>query len=211
VKLPTRSFVRDLVDGWVEFRSRTWVWVIVVCSALGNGLSAVFFVLGAVVSKAQLGGAGAWALILAAFSAGGFAGGLAVLRFRPRRPLLVGCSLLLPWAAPCALLALGLPAFVIALVGLLAGGGLMVFNSLWETTLQRMVPPAALSRVSAYDWFGSLLMQPLGFALVGPAVGAFGQSNTLWIASTGMFVSCLAMLAVPSVRKLAVGKDVRPS
>jgi len=45
----------------------------------------------------------------------------------------------------------------------------MVFNSLWETTLQRQIPDAALSRVSAYDWFGSLLMQPLGFALVGPA------------------------------------------
>jgi uncharacterized membrane protein YoaK (UPF0700 family) len=74
-----------------------------------------------VISKAHLGGAGAWALILAAFSAGNFIGGLAVLRFRPRRPLLVGCSLLLPVAAPLALLAVRAPALAIAAVALLAG------------------------------------------------------------------------------------------
>ena len=55
----------------------------------------------------------------------------------------------------------------------------MIFNSLWETTLQRQIPDAALSRVSAYDWFGSLLMQPLGFALVAPAVVLFGQTRWL--------------------------------
>jgi Transmembrane secretion effector len=210
VRLPAQSFVRDLLDGWVEFTSRTWVWVIVICAALGNGLSAFFFVLGAVISKAQLGGAGAWALILAAFSAGNFIGGLAVLRFRPRRPLLVGCSLLVPLAGPSALLAIPVPAVAIAAASLIAGAGLMVFNSLWETTLQRVVPPAALSRVSAYDWFGSLLMQPLGYALVGPAVGAFGPSTTLWIAVAGLFASCVAMLAVPSVRNLSSEPMTRP-
>lgn len=210
VRLPAQSFVRDLLDGWVEFTSRTWVWVIVTCAALGNGLSAFFFVLGAVISKAQLGGAGAWALILAAFSAGSFMGGLAVLRLRPRRPLLLGCLLLVPLAAPSALLAIPVPAVAIAAASLIAGAGLMIFNSLWETTLQRVVPPAALSRVSAYDWFGSLLMQPLGFALVGPAVRAFGPSTTLWIAAAGLFASCVAMLAVPSVRNLTIEPITRP-
>jgi hypothetical protein len=204
VRLPAQSFARDLLDGWAEFSSRTWVWVIVVCAAVGNGLSAVFFVLGAAISKADLGGAGAWALILGAYSAGSFLGGLTVLRIRTRRPLLVGCALLAPYAAPSALLALHAPALGIAAVALVTGAGLMIFNSLWETTLQRAVPPAALSRVSAYDWFGSLLMQPLGYALVGPAVSAFGQSGTLWIACAGIFASCAAMLAVPSVRNLTV-------
>ncbi len=78
----------------------------------------------------------------------------------------------------------------------------MIFNSLWETTLQHHVPDAALSRVSAYDWFGSLLMQPLGFALVGPAVALFGQWHWLWIAFAGQFVSCLAMFLPRDVRTL---------
>ena len=204
-KLPPQSFLRDLLDGWVEFSSRTWVWVIVVCAAIGNGFSGTFFVLGAAISKADLGGAGAWALILASFSVGGLIGGAAVLRIRPHRPLLAGCLVLLPWAVPPAALALRAPVVVIAACALVSGAGLMIFNSLWETALQRHVPDAALSRVSAYDWFGSLLMQPLGFALVGPAVGLFGQWHWLWIAFAGQLLSCLLMLAPTAVRSLTAG------
>jgi hypothetical protein len=202
IKLPPQSFVRDLLDGWVEFSSRSWVWVIVVCAAVGNGFSGTFFVLGAAISKADLGGAGAWALILAAFSVGGLVGGLAVLRIRPHRPLLAACIAVLPWALPPSMLALRAPVYAIASVAFVSGGGLMVFNSLWETTLQRHIPDAALSRVSAYDWFGSLMMQPLGFALVGPAVVLFGQARWLWIAFAGQLISCVLMFVPASVRRL---------
>ncbi len=202
VKLPPQSFLRDLLDGWTEFSSRTWIWVIVVCAAVGNGFSGTFFVLGAAISKADLGGAGAWALILASFSMGGLVGGLTVLRFKPHRPLLAGCVVLVPWSIPAAMLALRAPVFAIAAIALISGAGLMIFNALWETTLQRHVPDASLSRVSAYDWFGSLLMQPLGLALVGPAVGLFGQTRWLWVAAAGQLISCLVMLAPASVRRL---------
>jgi MFS family permease len=204
VKLPPQSFVRDLLDGWTEFSSRTWVWVIVVCAAIGNGLGGTFFVLGAAISKADLGGAGAWALILAAFSVGGLVGGLSVLRIKPQRPLLAACFAVLPWALPPATLALQAPVYAIAAVAFVSGAGLMIFNSLWETTLQRHIPDAALSRVSAYDWFGSLMMQPLGFALVGPAVVLFGQTRWLWIAFAGQLLSCLLMFIPASVRRLTV-------
>jgi hypothetical protein len=203
-KLPPQSFLRDLLDGWMEFSSRSWVWVTVVCAAIGNGFGGTFFVLGAAISKSDLGGPGAWALILASFSAGGLIGGAAVMRIRPHRPMLAGCLVLLPWAIPPAVLALRSPVVVIAAFALLSGAGLMVFNSLWETTLQRHVPAAALSRVSAYDWFGSLLMQPLGFALVGPAVGLFGQWRWLWIAFAGQLASCLLMFAPAATRRLTV-------
>jgi hypothetical protein len=176
--------------------------VIVVCAAVGNGFGGTFFVLGAAISKADLGGAGAWALILASFSVGGLLGGLAVLRVKPHRPLLAACIAVVPWSFPPAMLALGSPLFAIAAVALVSGAGLMFFNSLWETTLQRHVPDAALSRVSAYDWFGSLLMQPLGFALVGPAVVLFGQTNWLWIAFAAQLTSCLLMFIPTSVRRL---------
>jgi MFS family permease len=204
VKLPPQSFVRDLLDGWTEFSSRTWVWVIVVCAAVGNGFSGTFFVLGAAISKADLGGAGAWALILASFSVGGLVGGLSVLRIKPHRPLVAACIAVLPWAFPPAMLALHAPVYAIASIAFISGAGLMIFNSLWETTLQRHVPDASLSRVSAYDWFGSLLMQPLGFALVGPAVVLFGQTSWLWIAFAGQLLSCLLMFIPASVRRLTV-------
>jgi hypothetical protein len=64
--------------------------------------------------------------------------------------------------------------------------------------------------VSAYDYFGSLIMQPLGFALVGPEVAAFGQTTTLWIVAAGMFATTATMLAVPSVRALRVEPVAAP-
>jgi hypothetical protein len=78
----------------------------------------------------------------------------------------------------------------------------MLFNMLWETTLQQHVPPASLSRVSAYDWFGSLLGDPLGLALAGVAAAAIGMSRTLWIAAAVDLASVVALLAAPSVRNL---------
>ncbi|HSC02095.1 MAG TPA: hypothetical protein VLC49_02220 [Solirubrobacteraceae bacterium] len=57
------------------------------------------------------------------------------------------------FGVPLAALALGLSVPVIAAGALLAGLGLMLGNTLWETTLQRHVPSESLSRVSSYDWF----------------------------------------------------------
>ncbi len=78
----------------------------------------------------------------------------------------------------------------------------MVFTSLWETALQRHIPPAALSRVSAYDWFGSLAFAPVGYVIAGPAAVAIGASATLWIGAGAMIVMTVAVVATPSVRRL---------
>ena len=39
---------------------------------------------------------------------------------------------------------------------------MMLGNTVWESTLQAHVPAESLSRVSAYDWFGSLAFSALG-------------------------------------------------
>jgi MFS family permease len=202
VRLPAQRFARDLREGWAEWSSRTWVWVLTVCGAVANGLMAMFWVLGAALSRSSLGGPHAWGLILGAASVGSFAGGVAVIRLRPRQPLLVGCLALLPFALPAALLALLAPWPAIAAAALLAGAGLTFFNSLWTTSLQRHIPAAALSRVSSYDSFGSLAVRPLGFVLVGPLAGAFGERGTLWIAAGGTLLACAATLLPASVRRL---------
>jgi MFS family permease len=202
VKLAAQSFLGDLREGWREFASRAWVWVIVLSASIGNMMTSIFVVLGAVISKDSLGGAGAWATILAALGVGSLIGGLVSLRVRVRHPLFFGASLLGFLALPTALLALRAPVVVIAAGALLAGGGNMIFNALWETALQQHIPPAALSRVSAYDWFGSLAFQPLGLVIAGPAAVAFGAGTTLWIASGGILAMALLAVATPSVRRL---------
>ncbi len=201
-KLEPQSFLHDLRDGWREFIARTWVWVIVLAASLGNMFTSFFSVLGAVVAKESLGGALAWTLILIGMTLGALAGGVVALRVHPRRPLYFG-SLLLVFIAPAmALLALGAPAWSVAVASFFAGGANMIFNSLWETSLQRHIPAASLSRVSAYDWFGSLAFQPLGLVLAGLLAGAIGTSEALWIAAAGSLATAVMCLATPSIRHL---------
>ncbi len=202
VGLPPQSFTRDLLDGWREFTARTWVWLSVVNFSLGNMMNSVWLVLAAVWIKQGHGGAGAWTAILVVSAIGALAAGATALRLKPQRPLLLGCIVVIPNAAPIIVLALKLPWETLVVTGLVTGFGNMLFNTLWETTLQQHIPPASLSRVSAYDWFGSLLGDPLGLALAGVVAAAIGMSRTLWIAAAVTLATAAAMLATPSVRRL---------
>jgi pimeloyl-ACP methyl ester carboxylesterase len=178
------------------------VWVIVLSASIGNMMTAIFVVLGAVIAKTSLGGAGAWAAILASLGLGSLFGGLVSLRIRVRHPLFLASSMGGFLALPMALLALQASAALVAAGALLAGGGNMIFNSLWETSLQQHIPASALSRVSAYDWFGSLAFQPLGLVLAGPAAAAIGISTTLWVATAVTLAMAVLVIATPSVRQL---------
>jgi MFS family permease len=202
VSLPRQSFARDLLDGWRDFAARTWVWLIVVSVSIANMMDSVWLVLAAVWVKGGHGGAGAWTAILVVSAIGALAAGATALRFKPRRPLLLASIAVLPNASPIIVLALQLPWQTLVVTGLVTGFGNMLFNTLWETTLQQHIPPASLSRVSAYDWFGSLLCDPLGLALAGVAAAAIGMSRTLWIAAAVDLAAVAAILAAPSVRHL---------
>jgi hypothetical protein len=204
VNLPPQSFLSDLREGWHEFSSRTWVWVIVAAASLGNMMLSIFMVLSAFAAKESLGGPAAYTLILAGLAVGSLAGGVVALHVRSAHPLRPGTSLLGLNALPPELLALGASAGGIAAAGVLAGASNMIFNSLWETSLQQHVPSAALSRVSAYDWFGSLAFSPLGLLLAGPAV-AFGLSTTLWIVVAGSLATAVLARVPRSVRRLPAG------
>ena len=202
VSLPPQSFARDLLDGWREFTARTWVWLIVASVSFGNMMDSVWLVLAAAWIKNGHGGAGAWTAILVVSAIGALAAGATALRRKPRRPLLLASIAAVPHASPIIVLALKLPWETLVVTALLTGFGGMLFNTLWETTLQQHVPPASLSRVSAYDWFGSLLCEPLGLALAGVVAAGIGMSPTLWIAAAVDLVAITAMLAAPSVRQL---------
>jgi hypothetical protein len=66
--------------------------------------------------------------------------------------------------------------------------------------LQRNVPDHALSRISSFDWFGSVALNPIGYALIGPIAAAIGSSETLAIAGILNMATCVAVVLVPSVR-----------
>ena len=72
------------------------------------------------------------------------------------------------------------------------------------STLQRCVPEHALSRISSFDWLGSVALNPIGYALIGPLAVAFGTSEMLLIAGILNIAVCLGVVLVPSVRSLRV-------
>lgn len=197
------SFVRELREGWREFWARTWLWVIVVQYSLCNVLIiGPFVILGAVIAKESLGGASVWGAILACQAAGAVIGGLVLLRTKPHRPLLVATAVTYAWVLPLLALAFRIAVPLIALGAMFGGFSLAMFSGLWETTLQRRVPSAVLSRVSAYDWLGSLVLLPIGEAVIGPLSKLIGIRTTLVGAAILIAFAVTIVLLVPSVNKL---------
>ena len=91
---------------------------------------------------------------------------------------------------------------MVALGTFLAGIGLMLGDVVWDSTLQRNVPPETLSRVSSYDWFGSLALYPLGLVIWGPISDAIGIDPALWLAAGLLLAVVVAPLAVREVRTM---------
>jgi predicted MFS family arabinose efflux permease len=196
------SFLADLREGWIAFRARRWVWTFVLYFAIVNLLWGAWGTLGPVVAERALGGAAAWGTILTAMGVGALAGSLLAAHVRPRRPLLFVALAYGIYALPLAFLAATPPVPLIACSALLSGAGLALNISLWESTLQRHVPGESLSRVSSYDWFGSLAFYPLGLAVWGPIAAVIGVSLSLWLAFALAVAVTLAVLCVPDVRRL---------
>ena len=59
------GFVHELRAGWKEFTSRTWLWASVILFGIGNLGFCAWIILGPVIAKEDLGGAGAWGTIVA--------------------------------------------------------------------------------------------------------------------------------------------------
>jgi MFS family permease len=198
---PARSLVRDLAEGWVEFRSRTWLWATTVQFALFNLITwGPFLVLGPVLADEGLGGAGAWGAIMAAYGAGAVVGGLAALGRKPRRPLVVATLASLGYPLPLALLAVQAPAAGVAAGAFLAGVGSATFNVFLYVSLQQQVPPAAQARVDAFTLVGAYGFGPLAFAAAGPIAGLVGAHTVLGFGAAWAVLGSLVVLALPSVR-----------
>jgi len=198
----TESFTELLIQGWREFWSRTWLWVVVIEFSFVNALFASFLVLGPEVAKNSLGGAASWGLIIASEGVGSVLGGVVMLRARPRRPLLVATLSTLAFPLPLFFIAVPSTTIVVASAAFVAGGFVAVFSVLWSTTLQNEIPTQVLSRISAYDWFGSMVLLPIGMAGVAPIAAIIGVRATLFGSGGLMVLLICVALAIPSVRRL---------
>jgi MFS family permease len=203
-RAPGGGLLADLREGWHEVTGRPWLWAIVLQFSVANAVvGAAEAVYGPLVARDRLGGPAPWGLALAAFGAGTVAGALLMTRWRPRRLLLAGTLCVFPLALPSAALAVPVPPGALCAVMLVAGVTVEVFGVSWMTALHQEIPEDRLSRVSAYDWFGSVAFVPVATALAGPAERAFGRTAALWGCSALVVLVTAAVLGVREVRELA--------
>jgi predicted MFS family arabinose efflux permease len=197
----TAGMLSELREGWSEFRSHTWLWVIV--AQFGIVLMAwygAFSVLGPVVAREHLGGPAAWGAITAADSLGLIAGGLVSLRITPRKPMrfvvLAGGSIAI---SPLSL-ALVLPLPAICVTSFCLGVLLEIMMVQWTVTMARNIPPGMLARVSSYDVLGSVMAMPAGALIAGPLGAAIGTSAAQYAAAAVIVIASALALIPRDVR-----------
>jgi MFS family permease len=197
------SILRELREGWTEFRSHTWLWVTVlqftvVLAAWCGG----FQVLGPAVARAHLGGPAAWGLISAAEATGLLAGGFVALRWTPRRPMV---SVVLSGGAIAAAplsLAMLLPLPVICVTSFCLGIAIETMSVLWTVTMAANIPRDKLARVSAYDGLGTTMGMPVGALIAGPLATRIGTSATQYAAAISILVASALALIPRDIRTM---------
>jgi hypothetical protein len=193
-----------LRSGWREVRSRTWVWVtIAVFTGAILCVYAQWYALAPVVARDLYGSAGVFGALEIASGVGAVCGSATASRWRPAHPLATGFVLALSWPLMAATFALGAPLALVTVFAFGTGFGFSLLMIWWETALARYIPPSALSRVSAWDWMGSLALLPLGYALAGPLASAVGASTVLGVGSAIGFVLLLLGIAPRATRALS--------
>ena len=208
----TPSLISELREGWAEFRSHTWLWVIVAqfCVVMMAWYGA-FSVLGPVVAKAHLGGPAAWGAITAADSFGLIAGGIASLRVTPRRPILFVVLTGATIAISPLSLAMVLPLPVICVTSFCLGVLVEMMMVQWTVALARNIPPGMLARVSSYDALGSVMAMPAGALIAGPLGAAFGVSTAQYAAAGAILIVSVLALIPRDIRRITNQVAVEPA
>ncbi len=157
--------------GWCEVRTRPWVWVTIAVFALHMVLGYAPFVRPRPDRRSRsLRRRRAVGLqVAASVGLGTAAGALLALRWRPRRPMVVGILASIPFGLVLLVFALGAAAAGrAALRSRVPGVGLTLFGVWWETALAQRSPTGRTGsrRLLRLDEAPYALM-PIGFVLIG--------------------------------------------
>lgn len=213
VRLPARvrdvgtskpSMVSDLREGWTEFTSRTWLWLIVVVFGV---LNAIFVgaigVLGPLIAtRTPALGVGGWALSISAEAVGTVVMTVVMLRLTFRFPLRAGMLGVAAIAVPILMLGLAPTTIPLVIAMFVSGVGTEVFGVGWTTALHEHVPESVLSRVSSYDALGSFVAMPVGTLVYGLLATTFDPEPVLVVSAVVYAVVALGTVLSRSVRTL---------
>ena len=195
-----RDLRRDLMEGLGYVRSQRWLWISLVVVGISNlAFSSALSILIPLHVKTNLGGGPSE--LGAYFAAIGLGGGIAVLTTAGMRSgqKHVPASFSAWGISALAITGAGLSPWIAGVVvcGLAIGAGLQYGNVMWESLLQSAVPGRLLGRVTSFDWFVSLALEPLGLGIAAPIATVIGAAPALVAAG----VMCMALLTVGYTRK----------
>ncbi|MEU4587128.1 MFS transporter [Kitasatospora aureofaciens] len=195
------AFLGELREGWAETRRHPWF----LANVLGHGVwhltAGALLTLGPLITVRHLGGDTAWVVIAEVGTVGTVAGVYAASRLPIRQPLVgvaVGAAV---FALPLTAFALLLPVPVVTAAYFAGMFGVGVLNPLWETTMQRRIPPEALGRVGSFDTLISFAARPLGLAVAAPLAAGIGTTTPLLLGAALVGTANLAVLLLPTVRE----------
>jgi MFS family permease len=198
------SMITGLRQGWGEVRSRAWVWSTIALFSLAVVCSfGTWSTLGPTVAEHVYDDRAIYGIITACNGAGTLLGALVAFRWRPAYPLRTGFLWSLLWPAGIAAYALGAPMPLLVPLCIAGGVGIALFIVWWETALAERIPGHLLSRVTSYDWMGSLALLPLGYIASGPLGEAFGEAKVLGIGAAIAITAQACGLLVRETRNLA--------
>jgi DHA3 family tetracycline resistance protein-like MFS transporter len=209
---PPPSALREIREGYTYVRSHVWLWGTFVAASFAYLLfiGPTEVLLPFVVRNDLGGSAGDLGMVFAVGGIGAVAASLVMgQRGQPRRHMTFVYT---TWAvATFAVAGYGLATLPWHLMA-----ACFVFNALesagtivWSTTKHRLVPPALLGRVSSYDWFVSIGLLPVSFALTGPAAALLGARGALVAAGVLGGVVTIGFLFLPGMR--AIERDQAPA
>jgi MFS family permease len=192
-----RSMVTELGEGFREVRSRAWMWVTVAVFALAVPLGyAPLFVLGPTVAQDTYNSAAVFGVVTAAYGAGALAGAVIGFRWRPTHPMRAAFLVIAVWPLMIVSFAIGAPVAIVVVLSVATGVGFALFDVFWNTTMAEQISPHALSRASAYEWMGSLILLPVGYLAAGPVAEAT-STETVLVGGAILTAAVLALGLVP--------------
>jgi hypothetical protein len=198
----SHTFRKDLVEGFAYVRAHAWLWATLAGAALFLLVTyGPFEVLLPYIIRNDLGGSAAtFGTVMAAGGLGSIGAALLLSRTgAPRRHVTFMWS---AWGFGTALdigLAISSAAWQMCAIAFFSFGFATAGMVVWTTLVNTLVPAEMLGRVSSLDWFVSIGLTPLSFALTGPVAEWLGARTTLALAGVVGLLTFF-ILYVPGVR-----------
>jgi MFS family permease len=198
-----RSARAELREGIVFVRSQPWLWATLIAASVSllMFLGPLEVLLPFVVRNDLDAGAGAFGAILAAAGAGSVVTSLLLSqRGLPRRYLTFMYAVWSIGTLPLIGYALGNAVWQLMALAVIYGACMSAGMVVWATLMQTRVPPGLRGRVHSLDWFVSIGLTPVSFALTGPVSNTIGVDATLIAAGVAPAVLTAALFFLARLR-----------